>query len=62
MGMLEKFEASLQTLRGPNVDITMEAQEIQVLQFITYTHNSKVNLSSLEANFLMRDIYHVRDL
>ncbi|KAL2662618.1 hypothetical protein AAZV13_02G050900 [Glycine max] len=29
MGMLEKFEASLQTLRGPNVDITMEAQEIQ---------------------------------
>ncbi|KHN00538.1 Sugar transporter ERD6-like 6 [Glycine soja] len=30
MGMLEKFEASLQTLRGPNVDITMEAQEIQV--------------------------------
>ncbi|KAL2577109.1 hypothetical protein AAZV13_16G112800 [Glycine max] len=29
MGMIEKFEASLQTLRGPNVDITMEAQEIQ---------------------------------
>lgn len=31
MGMIEKFEASLKTLRGPNVDITMEAQEIQVL-------------------------------
>ncbi|KAL2333710.1 hypothetical protein Fmac_014923 [Flemingia macrophylla] len=29
MGMIEKFEASLQTLRGPKVDITMEAQEIQ---------------------------------
>ncbi|KOM32293.1 hypothetical protein LR48_Vigan01g184900 [Vigna angularis] len=30
MGMIEKFEASLKTLRGPNVDITMEAQEIQI--------------------------------
>ncbi|XP_027347953.1 sugar transporter ERD6-like 6 [Abrus precatorius] len=29
MGMIEKFEASLQALRGPHVDITMEAQEIQ---------------------------------
>lgn len=31
MGMAERFEASLQTLRGPQVDITMEVQEIQVL-------------------------------
>ncbi|KAK7262864.1 hypothetical protein RJT34_30445 [Clitoria ternatea] len=29
MGMTEKFESSLQTLRGKNVDITMESQEIQ---------------------------------
>jgi len=35
MGMIEKFEASLQTLRGRNVDITMETQEIQVLH---HTH------------------------
>jgi len=31
MGMMDKFEFSLQTLRGPNVDINIEAQEIQVL-------------------------------
>ncbi|XP_057421125.1 sugar transporter ERD6-like 6 [Lotus japonicus] len=29
MGLMERFESSLQTLRGSNVDITMEAQEIQ---------------------------------
>ncbi|KAK7360016.1 hypothetical protein VNO77_01988 [Canavalia gladiata] len=29
MGMNDKFEAALQTLRGSNVDITMEVQEIQ---------------------------------
>ncbi|XP_054823215.1 sugar transporter ERD6-like 6 [Prosopis cineraria] len=29
MGMKEKFEASLQVLRGPHADITMEAREIQ---------------------------------
>lgn len=44
MGMLEKFEASLQTLRGPNVDITMEAQEIQVLS-LSHTDMSKTNHS-----------------
>lgn len=35
--MKEKFEASLQSLRGPHADITMEAREIQVLaHYITY--------------------------
>lgn len=34
--MIERFEASLQSLRGPHVDITMEAQEIQVLNLIYY--------------------------
>jgi len=29
--MMDKFESSLQSLRGPNVDINIEAQEIQVL-------------------------------
>ncbi|XP_028775664.1 sugar transporter ERD6-like 4 [Neltuma alba] len=29
MGMKEKFEASLQVLRGPQADITMEAREIE---------------------------------
>ncbi|KAL1369702.1 hypothetical protein HN51_000071 [Arachis hypogaea] len=29
MGMIGKFETSLQALRGPNTDITLEAQEIQ---------------------------------
>ncbi|RYR28394.1 hypothetical protein Ahy_B01g052502 [Arachis hypogaea] len=29
MGMIAKFETSLQALRGPNTDITLEAQEIQ---------------------------------
>ncbi|XP_003629419.2 sugar transporter ERD6-like 6 [Medicago truncatula] len=29
MGMMDKFESSLQSLRGPKVDINIEAQEIQ---------------------------------
>lgn len=36
MGMKEKFEASLQSLRGPLVDITMEAREIDVLITLHY--------------------------
>ena len=37
MGMMEKFEASLQALRGTHIDITQEAQEIQVLNHM-YVH------------------------
>lgn len=55
MGMIEKFESSLETLRGPNADVTMEAQEIKV-HFIKNIHNSKANISSFGANFLMRYI------
>jgi hypothetical protein len=34
MGLMERFESSLQSLRGPNVDIHIESQEIKVLFFI----------------------------
>jgi hypothetical protein len=33
MGLMERFESSLQSLRGPNVDINIESQEIKVLKF-----------------------------
>ncbi|XP_061360938.1 sugar transporter ERD6-like 4 [Gastrolobium bilobum] len=48
MGMTKKFEASLQTLRGSRVDITMEAQEIQGSLASNNTSTHGIQLADLK--------------
>ncbi|KAF7828863.1 sugar transporter ERD6-like 6 [Senna tora] len=48
MGMKEKFEASLQTLRGPHVDISIEAGEINESLASTNKTDTSVQLEDLK--------------